>query len=98
LPNYPTLSVIPAAHHGSFLSIANSLRARGPDANGIVFLKLTVSPAESHLSRKTPRRITFPTMISDTTLTNLSNGLGVAAMACIVLYHFIAVNGKRMEE
>ena len=40
----------------------------------------------------------YSIMISDTTLTNLSNGLGVAAMACIVLYHFIAVNGKRMEE
>ena len=38
------------------------------------------------------------TMISDTTLTNLANGLGVAAMACIVLYHFVAVNGKRMEQ
>ena len=36
-------------------------------------------------------------MISDTTLTNLSNGLGVSAMLLIVVYHFIAVNGKRME-
>jgi hypothetical protein len=36
-------------------------------------------------------------MISDTTLTNLSNGLGVAAMLLIVVYHFVAVNGKRME-
>ncbi|CAD6588863.1 MAG: hypothetical protein TREMPRED_005188, partial [Tremellales sp. Tagirdzhanova-0007] len=44
------------------------------------------------------RQATVPAMISDTTLTNLSNGLGVAAMACIVLYHFIAVNGKRMQE
>jgi hypothetical protein len=37
-------------------------------------------------------------MISDTTLTNLSNGLGVAAMAFIVVYHFVSVNGRRMEE
>ena len=37
-------------------------------------------------------------MISDTTLEKLSNGLGVAAMAFIVLYHFVAVNGKRMEK
>lgn len=36
-------------------------------------------------------------MISDTTLTNLSNGLGVAAMLLIVVYHFVSVNGKRME-
>ena len=56
----------------------------------------------NHLSD--PKRInpSFPppnscTMISDDTLTNLSNGLGVAAMAFIVLYHFVAVNGKRME-
>lgn len=35
-------------------------------------------------------------MISDTTLTNLSNGLGMSAMLLIVVYHFIAVNGKRM--
>lgn len=45
-----------------------------------------------------PFYFTVPTMISDTTLTNLSNGLGIAAMAFIVLYHFVAVNGKRMEE
>jgi hypothetical protein len=37
-------------------------------------------------------------MISDTTLTDLSNGLGIAAMALIVVYHFVAVNGKRMAE
>ena len=37
-------------------------------------------------------------MISDTTLTNISNGLGIAAMLFIVLYHFVAVNGKHMEE
>lgn len=37
-------------------------------------------------------------MISDTTLTTLSNGLGIAAMGLIVLYHFVAVNGKRMEQ
>lgn len=36
-------------------------------------------------------------MISDTTLTNLSNGLGMSAMLLIVVYHFVAVNGKRME-
>jgi hypothetical protein len=36
-------------------------------------------------------------MISDTTLTNLSNGLGISAMVLIVVYHFIAVNGKRIE-
>lgn len=38
-----------------------------------------------------------PTMISDHALADLANGLGIAAMACIVLYHFVAVNGKRME-
>jgi hypothetical protein len=37
-------------------------------------------------------------MISDTTLTNLSNGLGIAAMALIVAYHFVSVNGKRMKQ
>lgn len=36
-------------------------------------------------------------MISDTTLTNLSNGLGMSAMLLIVIYHFVSVNGKRME-
>ncbi|AAW44950.1 hypothetical protein CNH00640 [Cryptococcus deneoformans JEC21] len=36
-------------------------------------------------------------MISDHALADLANGLGIAAMACIVLYHFVAVNGKRME-
>lgn len=35
-------------------------------------------------------------MISDTTLTNLSNALGMSAMLLIVVYHFVAVNGKRM--
>ena len=37
-------------------------------------------------------------MISDTTLTNISNGLGIAAMLFIVIYHFVEGNGKRMEE
>lgn len=37
-------------------------------------------------------------MISDTTLTNLSNGLGVSAMLLIVVYHFVAVNAKRLQE
>lgn len=37
-------------------------------------------------------------MISDGTLTNLSNGLGVAAMALIVVYHFVSVNGQRIKE
>lgn len=37
-------------------------------------------------------------MISDVTLTNLANGLGVAAMLGIVLYHVVSVNGKRMAE
>lgn len=37
-------------------------------------------------------------MISDDTLTNLSNGLGVAAMVLIVAYHFVAVNTKYMRE
>lgn len=36
-------------------------------------------------------------MISDHALADLANGLGIAAMAFIVLYHFVAVNGKRME-
>lgn len=34
-------------------------------------------------------------MISDGALTDLSNGLGVAAMVLIVAYHFIAVNADR---
>lgn len=37
-------------------------------------------------------------MISDGTLTDISNGLGVAAMVLIVVYHFVAVNGKRMQD
>lgn len=37
-------------------------------------------------------------MISDTTLTNISNGLGVTAMVLVVVYHFVAVNGRRMQE
>ncbi|ODN77073.1 hypothetical protein L202_05610 [Cryptococcus amylolentus CBS 6039] len=39
-----------------------------------------------------------PTMISDGALTDIANGLGIAAMAFIVFYHFISVNGKRMEQ
>jgi hypothetical protein len=34
-------------------------------------------------------------MITDTTLTNLANGLGVTAMLLVVAYHFIAVNADR---
>jgi hypothetical protein len=37
-------------------------------------------------------------MISDNTLTDISNGLGVTAMVLIVAYHFLAVNAKRIEE
>lgn len=37
-------------------------------------------------------------MISDDTLTTVSNGLGVAAMVAIVVYHFVAVNAKRMSQ
>jgi hypothetical protein len=37
-------------------------------------------------------------MITDDTLTHLSNGLGVAAMLLIVGYHFLAVNAKRASE
>jgi hypothetical protein len=37
-------------------------------------------------------------MISDGTLTDISNQLGVAAMVLIVAYHFVAVNAKRMQE
>jgi hypothetical protein len=37
-------------------------------------------------------------MISDGTLTDLSNGLGVAAMFLIIAYHFVAVNGQRIKE
>lgn len=37
-------------------------------------------------------------MISDGTLTDLSNGLGVSAMLLIVVYHFVAVNGRRIKE
>jgi hypothetical protein len=37
-------------------------------------------------------------MISDTTLTNLANGFGLAAMLGIVLYHVVSVNGKRIAE
>ncbi|BEI82711.1 hypothetical protein CcaverHIS002_0305790 [Cutaneotrichosporon cavernicola] len=41
----------------------------------------------------------FPiTMISDGTLTDLSNGLGVAAMFLILAYHFVSVNGQRIKE
>lgn len=36
--------------------------------------------------------------MTDTTLTNLSNGLGVAAMLLIVGYHFVAVNARRASE
>ncbi|RSH78216.1 uncharacterized protein EHS24_002677 [Apiotrichum porosum] len=42
--------------------------------------------------------ISFYCMISDGTLTDISNGLGVAAMVLIVVYHFVAVNGKRMQD
>lgn len=41
--------------------------------------------------RSTP----YPSMITDTTLTNLANGLGVTAMLLVVAYHFIAVNADR---
>ncbi len=37
-------------------------------------------------------------MISDDTLTNLANGLGVTAMLLIVAYHFVDVNAKRMQQ
>lgn len=70
------------------------------------------TPRKSTMSAENPLRVTStflhrtfrpkpnrtPSMISDVTLTNITNGLGVAAMACIVLYHFVAVNGKRMEQ
>lgn len=36
-------------------------------------------------------------MISDHALADLANGLGIAAMALVVLYHFVAVNGKRIK-
>lgn len=35
-------------------------------------------------------------MISNNTLYNLANGLGVLAMLTVVLYHFVAVNAKQM--
>jgi|Hof3ISUMetaT_6_FD_contig_21_250692_length_358_multi_26_in_0_out_0_1 hypothetical protein len=37
-------------------------------------------------------------MISDDTLTNIANGLGVTAMFLIVAYHFVDVNAKRMQQ
>ncbi|GMK56554.1 hypothetical protein CspeluHIS016_0303940 [Cutaneotrichosporon spelunceum] len=50
---------------------------------------------------KRHRFLTLPIpdiMISDGTLTNLSNGLGVAAMVLILAYHFVSVNGQRIKE
>ncbi|OXG10490.1 hypothetical protein C366_06733 [Cryptococcus neoformans Tu401-1] len=66
------------------------------------------SPTCTHLhtpalySTATAQRLSIalpptPEMISDHALADLANGLGIAAMAFIVLYHFVAVNGKRME-
>lgn len=37
-------------------------------------------------------------MITDVTLTNLANGLGVTAMLLIVAYHFVEVNANRAQE
>jgi nucleoside permease NupC len=48
------------------------------------------SPSQEHEQRSSHLQ-----MISDTTLTHLSNGLGVAAMLLIVGYHFVAVNARR---
>ncbi len=38
------------------------------------------------------------TMISDTTLTQLTNGLGITAMVLVVTYHFVAVNARRTQD
>lgn len=35
-------------------------------------------------------------MISNNTLYNLANGLGMLAMLTVVLYHFVAVNAKQI--
>lgn len=55
-------------------------------------------PSTAHQTNPHSHRLTpTPEMISDHALADLANGLGIAAMAFIVLYHFVAVNGKRME-
>ncbi|CAK9783287.1 hypothetical protein CC85DRAFT_299066 [Cutaneotrichosporon oleaginosum] len=63
-----------------------------------------IVPPQNPRSRTSPH-LTLPyrcpssrIMISDGTLTDLSNGLGVAAMVLIIAYHFVAVNGKRIKE
>ena len=35
-------------------------------------------------------------MISNTTLYNLANSLGMLAMLTVVLYHFVAVNARQL--
>lgn len=37
-------------------------------------------------------------MITERGLTTICNSLGVLAIALIFAYHFVAVNGKKMEE
>jgi hypothetical protein len=37
-------------------------------------------------------------MITDRGLTAICNGLGSLAIVLIFAYHFVAVNGKKMEE
>lgn len=58
---------------------------------------LPVPPPPTKLTHTAIAFPPTPEMISDHALADLANGLGIAAMAFIVLYHFVAVNGKRME-
>ena len=37
-------------------------------------------------------------MISNTTLYNLANSLGMLAMLTVVLYHFVAVNARQLAQ
>lgn len=53
------------------------------------------TPTVSPIPGDEEERLILLQMISDTTLTHLSNGLGVAAMLLIVGYHFVAVNARR---
>lgn len=62
------------------------------------FVSTFPAPSTAHQTNPHSHRLTpTPEMISDHALADLANGLGIAAMAFIVLYHFVAVNGKRME-
>lgn len=88
LPNYPRLAAqLNEVRTSSSLWLFIASHVLTHSATFIASPRVRLAPARS-----------FPGMISDTTLTTLSNGLGIAAMGLIVLYHFVAVNGKRMEQ